>query len=261
MAAQEQQDERVVRLGGRRCRRPGPATPPGGISPGDGVLPPLPGLLAAQQVGQPAGGDRDQPAARVVRDARRPATAWRPRAAPPAPRPRRCRSARSGAPPRRGPAAPAGAAGPRPRCRPMRSGLQVGLGVGDRPDVDVGPVRGTCRARGRPSAGRRSRWPGRSSRSRRSSSRPAPPGSRRTARRSPPGRPSRSRIRRVCTGAVRPCVSTSSPDSARSLLNDSMNAPIAAKSSADQAGLPGSGAARHRVVVLLRAVHQDHVLH
>ena len=33
---------------------------------GDRLLPALTGLLAAQQVGQPAGGDGDQPAERVV---------------------------------------------------------------------------------------------------------------------------------------------------------------------------------------------------
>ena len=68
MAAQKQQDERVVRL---CCRlvRGGCQLLIGQHPPGDDVLPPLAGLLAAQQVGQPAGGDGDQPAQRLVRDA------------------------------------------------------------------------------------------------------------------------------------------------------------------------------------------------
>ena len=62
MAAEEQQHEAVVGVAGlgrlrRLHRRPA----------GDGVLPALPGLLAAQQVGQPARGDADQPGQRVVR--------------------------------------------------------------------------------------------------------------------------------------------------------------------------------------------------
>ena len=107
---------------------------------------------------------------------------------------------------------------------------------------------------------RRSRWPGRSSRTRRSSSRRGPPGSRRTGRRSRTGTPSFAPSLLVWTGAASPRVSTSSPDSIRSWLNFSMNAPIAAKSSADQAGLSGV-LAGHAVVVLLRGVRQDHVLH
>jgi hypothetical protein len=50
----------------------------------------------------------------------------------------------------------------------------------------------------------------------------------------------RSWILRVWTGAVSPRVSTSSPDSARSLANPSMNAPSAANSSWDQVGLPSA---------------------
>src|SRR4029077_1677790 len=68
VAAQEQQDERVVGPRGRGVGGRGqPLT--GRDLPGGRFSPPLPGLFAAQQVGQPAGGDRDQPAARVVRDA------------------------------------------------------------------------------------------------------------------------------------------------------------------------------------------------
>ena len=110
---------------GRRSRRRPRRQPFVGQRPaGDGVLAALPGLLAAQQIGQPARRDRDQPASRVVRDAVRRPLGRRPRAAPPAPRPRRCRSARSAGPARRGPAAPAGAAGPR-RRRPARTVLRA----------------------------------------------------------------------------------------------------------------------------------------
>src|SRR3569833_3733375 len=63
MTAQEQQDERVV--GGRRRGGRGPGQCP----LGDGALAAPAGLLRAQQVGQPPGGDRDQPAARGGRDA------------------------------------------------------------------------------------------------------------------------------------------------------------------------------------------------
>jgi len=68
VAAQEQQDERVV---GLRDRGVGGRSQPltGRDLPGGRFFPPPPGLLAAQQVGQPAGGDRDQPAARVARNA------------------------------------------------------------------------------------------------------------------------------------------------------------------------------------------------
>jgi len=61
MAAQEQQDERVIAVRHRRRALLGqhPA--------GDRVLAALPGLLAAQQVGEPPPGDRDQPAPRIVR--------------------------------------------------------------------------------------------------------------------------------------------------------------------------------------------------
>jgi hypothetical protein len=52
--------------------------------------------------------------------------------------------------------------------------------------------------------------------------------------------PSFDPIRRVSTGAASARVSTSSPDSARSALNFSMNAPIAAKSASVQAGFPVS---------------------
>ncbi len=63
---------------GSGCRRPrrgqrasaaGATHCPGRDPPGRGVLPPLPGLLAAQQVGQPPRGNRDQPAARLGGDA------------------------------------------------------------------------------------------------------------------------------------------------------------------------------------------------
>src|SRR2546430_5106551 len=66
MAAHEQRDQRVV---GVRGGPVGGGCQPlvGQYPPGDGVLPALAGLLAAQQVGQPARGDRDQPGARVVR--------------------------------------------------------------------------------------------------------------------------------------------------------------------------------------------------
>ena len=145
--------------------------------PGHRVLPPPAGLLAAQQVGQPAGRDGDQPAARVVRYAVARPTVRRPRSAPPAPRPRRCRNARSGVPARRGPAAPARAAGPRrvsaapvsrpgPRCRRAPAA---------RPRTRRG-------RRGRPGR-RRSRWPGRSWRTPRSCNPPGPPASPGTARR------------------------------------------------------------------------------
>ncbi len=64
MAAHEQQDQRVV----------GVARSLGGVSlllrqlpPRNGVLTAPPSLLTAQQVGQPASCDRDQPVLRVVR--------------------------------------------------------------------------------------------------------------------------------------------------------------------------------------------------
>jgi hypothetical protein len=68
VAAQEQQDERVVGvrgrgIGGRRQPLAGQDLPRGRLFPS------LPGLFAAQQVGQAAGRHRDQPAARVGRDA------------------------------------------------------------------------------------------------------------------------------------------------------------------------------------------------
>ena len=68
VAAQEQQDQRVVALGGRTvgCRRL-PLT--GRDQPRLGVLAPPAGLLGAQHVGQPPGGDGDQPGPRVGRDA------------------------------------------------------------------------------------------------------------------------------------------------------------------------------------------------
>jgi hypothetical protein len=50
-----------------------------------------------------------------------------------------------------------------------------------------------------------------------------------------------SLMRRACAGAVRPRVSTSSPDLARSSLNDSMNSPMAAKSAGAQPGSPPPG--------------------
>jgi len=68
VTAHEQQDERVVGL--RRRPVGGGRQPLPGKGPaGDAVLAALAGLLAAEQVGEPARGDRDQPAPRVVRDA------------------------------------------------------------------------------------------------------------------------------------------------------------------------------------------------
>jgi hypothetical protein len=56
MAAQEQQDERVVGVGSRAVG--GGRQPLAGQHlPGDGLLAALPGLLGAEQVGQPARGD------------------------------------------------------------------------------------------------------------------------------------------------------------------------------------------------------------
>lgn len=55
VAAQEQQGQRVVLVGGRGHRRP-----PGGLAAG-------PGLFAAQQVDEAAGRDPDQPGARLLR--------------------------------------------------------------------------------------------------------------------------------------------------------------------------------------------------
>src|SRR4029453_17202826 len=64
MAAHEEQDQSVVRV----------IRSPSGINlllrqtpPRNGVLPASASLLAAQQIGEPAGGDCDQPALRVVR--------------------------------------------------------------------------------------------------------------------------------------------------------------------------------------------------
>ena len=185
-------------------------------------------------------GDRDQPGPRVVRDAVARPLRRRPRAAPPARRPRRCRSARSGARPRRGPAAPAGAAGPRRRVAvTARSELQ--LVRGRRRSAGCRRTLGATRAPGSGTApaGRRSRWPGRSCRTRRSCSRPAPPGSRRTGPSVTTGTPSCSWTRRACTGAARPRASTNSPDSTSSLLHASMNSCIAANSSGDQRRLVG----------------------
>ncbi|RAO53578.1 hypothetical protein ONO86_01495 [Micromonospora noduli] len=66
VAAQEQQDERVV---GVRRRTVGGGGAPllRQHPPGHRVLPPHPGLLATQQVGQPTGRHGDQPATRIVR--------------------------------------------------------------------------------------------------------------------------------------------------------------------------------------------------
>ena len=61
VAAQEQQDQCVVGVG--RRVGPGGQAVAGRDLPGSGLLPALPGLLRAQEVGQPTGGDGDQPAA------------------------------------------------------------------------------------------------------------------------------------------------------------------------------------------------------
>ena len=55
------------------------------------------------------------------------------------------------------------------------------------------------------------------------------------------GAPCWIRIRRARAGPVSPRVSTSSPDSASSRLNDSMNVPSAAKSAPVQPGSPAAG--------------------
>ena len=111
MAAHEQHDQRVVLVGRRRiepARRARRA-----------VSRCRAGLLAAPLVDQPAlGGPRA--ASRAGSAGSRPAaSAPRRRAAPPGRRPRRHRSRRTGGRARRGPAAPARAAGP--RRRPARS--------------------------------------------------------------------------------------------------------------------------------------------
>ncbi len=69
VTAHEQQDERVVGLRCATVSAAGASHCVGQGPPGDGVLTALASLLAAQQVGQPARGDGDQPTARVVRDA------------------------------------------------------------------------------------------------------------------------------------------------------------------------------------------------
>jgi hypothetical protein len=65
MAAHEQQDERVVGVG-RALIGGGRHTLGGQGPPAKCVLSTLSGLLAAQQIRQPSGGDRDQPAQRVI---------------------------------------------------------------------------------------------------------------------------------------------------------------------------------------------------
>ena len=117
MAAEQQQGERVVdgrhRARARRVQR-GDAPPRAGG-----------GRSRCATVSiQPAGGDGDQPAARVVRHPLGRPLPARPPAAPPGRRPRRCRSRRSGGPARRGPAARARAAGPRRRSRSRRPAAQ-----------------------------------------------------------------------------------------------------------------------------------------
>ena len=140
MAAQEQQRQGVVSAAGRSSSGAGGDQLVGRRGGGDGLLPAAAGRLAADLVGQPPRGDRDQPAARAVGDAARRATGRRRPAAPPGPRPRTRRTGRSAGPARRGPAAPAPAAGPRPRRR--RHISRPGL-VHQRPDLDGG-VRGTA---------------------------------------------------------------------------------------------------------------------
>ena len=120
MAAHEEQGQGVVPV--RRERLAGLAgrgldQRVGRLPAGDERLAAAAGLLAADLVDEPAGGDGDQPAAGMLRHAvgrppagRRPATGRPPRAAPPEGRPRRCRSRRTCAGGRRGPAAPARAA-------------------------------------------------------------------------------------------------------------------------------------------------------
>jgi hypothetical protein len=71
VAAHEQQDERVVGIG-RPAVGGGRQPLVGQHPPGHRLLAALPGLLAAQQVGQPARGDGDEPGAGVLRNTVRP---------------------------------------------------------------------------------------------------------------------------------------------------------------------------------------------
>jgi hypothetical protein len=68
MAAQEQQDKRVIPLG-RRSIGSGRGQAVTGNPGGDGVFTTTPRLGAAQLVGHPAVRDRDEPATRVLRHA------------------------------------------------------------------------------------------------------------------------------------------------------------------------------------------------
>ena len=95
-----------------------------------------PGALAAPVVDQPARRDGDAARPAGCPAPRRPATAAPPPAAPPGPRPRRRRTGRAGAPARRGPAAPARAAGPRSAGR----GSHLRRGVGHLTHLDAAGV-------------------------------------------------------------------------------------------------------------------------
>ena len=106
MAAHEQHDQRVV-LVGDLAR--------GGSCSAARLSRSLRDRSLRQLVDQPPLGGLDQPAARLRPERRPAASARRPRAAPPGRRPRRRRSRRTGGRARRGPAAPARAAGPRHR--------------------------------------------------------------------------------------------------------------------------------------------------
>ncbi len=105
MAAQEEQDQRVVTGGGRVGRDRGPAGRPPPRVPRRACW------LRRRSVSR-RGGDGDQPRLRVLRRPVGGPLARRPPAAPPGRRPRRCRNGRIGAPGPRGPAARGRAAGP-----------------------------------------------------------------------------------------------------------------------------------------------------
>ena len=90
VAAQEEEGQRVVLLGGDRDRRQRPD-----LERGRRLLAPTPGALAAPLVHDPPRGDGHQPGARLVRDAALGPLEGRRPAGPPGPRPRRHRSGRS----------------------------------------------------------------------------------------------------------------------------------------------------------------------
>ena len=165
-------------------------------------------LGAAQLVDQPPRRDRDAARPAGGRAARRPATAPRRRAAPPAPRPRTRRSARSGGPARRGPAARARAAGPRRARRPSR-----------RPSIVIVPAASCISGRTSTLTDPGERHPrrdlerrARGSRSRRCRSCPGTPWPRGTDRRSRPGCRRRACTVLAITWSATPYAPMNSPD-------------------------------------------------